>query len=657
MLPESHPLYSAELMLLLLFEKAPPEQYIEFRAIWDIKHRNKPPPDNKKTHIEFAQVKDLEKVFDRVLGDWIMKHNNAMYDVYYGVCPRRSVKRTAKGYAVAGTNEDVSHAVCAWMDYDKSTWKPIIKEKPEPSIVVATGHGAHFYWRYPEAMDIKKAVEDTLVFEKKYGGDPVSDPARILRLPGTRNWKEPEKNHAAAWEGGNIESFFTDWKDVPTGTAKAAKSVYDLNWDLRNVIISGYTAAVGPYEARDPESKEIDRSRVDFRVMVDLLLHDFAEEEIRAIFFNKEYGVSEKTLEAAKAGNADNYFNRTFESARVEHQKRSLMHEEIGDTIEFESWADVRKAPKLEFAVAGVLPVGGMLTISGPAKTGKSLLAGELILRLSGAPGKFLNTFDICKRGRVIYCQAEITRGSLDYRLSVMADAMGYDWRDAPVKFLNRNFNLADPKHVWAVINGIKKEKGDYLFIDPLARFHKEDENKHRDMSMVLSNIERIGREAGVLGTIIVHHFGKPVEGAEREGVQMIRGASVIGDWGNGHVLLRKRFDKVTNAKYVTVSFELRDAEEPNAVDIILDRKTLMFREYKEDVEKLPIRKDIIASFPEADRAMREIARVEKVSLQRARQIYTEVTQTGAKGGNGDSGSETATATATLEETSEIDDE
>lgn len=629
MVPESHPLYTAEIMLCLLFEKAPPEQYIEFRAIWDIKHRGKAPPDNKKVHVEVVQIKDLEKVFDNVLADWILKHNKAQYDVFYGVCPRRSFKRTAKGYPIAGGNEDVSHAVCAWMDYDKATWAPIINEDPRPTICVATGHGAHFYWKYPECVDIVKAVEDSNKLKEKYGGDDTTDPARILRLPGTRNWKEPEKNMTASWEGGDSEALFTGWKDTPKTETK--KSVFDLPWDLRNVVVSGYSAAVGPYEAIKAEGGEIDRSSVDYRVMSDLLAHGFGEEDVKSVFFNKDFGISGKTLEAAQAGNAENYFNRTYDRARLDQQKKSLLQDEIGDTIEFETWEEIRKAPQLEFAVDKILPVGGMLTISGPAKTGKSLLVNNLILQLGGAPGKFLDTFEIKKHGNVIYCQAEITRGSLDFRLSVMADALGADWRQIPVKFLNRNFDVADPKHMWSIINGLKKEKADYFVIDPLARFHKQDENKQRDMSLVLGNIEKIGREAGVLGTIIVHHFGKPSSDGAREGVQMIRGASVIGDWGNAHVLLQKRFNKISNAKYVNISFELRDAEEPTPVEVILNKKTLLFTEYKEDGEKLPIRRGIVTAASSPEEAIREIAKREKISLGQARQIVTQMATMGSK--------------------------
>lgn len=623
MLSENHPLYPAEVMFLILFSEAPKDQYVEFCSIWNDQAMGRVPPDGKKVHVEVVQIKDLEKVFDNLLADWIMRENRSGRDTYFGVCPRRNVRRTKDGYPMRAKNEDISHAVCAWMDYDKMTYGAVASEEPKPTFVVATGHGAHFYWRYPEAVDISKAVEDSDGLREKYAGDKTTDPARILRIPGTKNWKEPDKDLRAGviWEMSDPDALFMGYRKEEKKSDK--KSVYDLPWDLRNVIISGYSAAEGPFLARDPETNEIDRSAVDFRVMCSLLEYGFSEDDIRGIFFNKEYGISEKILtEETRKGNAEHYFQRTIDRARLEYQKKSLIHEELGEIVEFETWEDIRKAPPLEWAVDRILPVGGMLIVSGPAKSGKSLLINDLILIMAGAEGKFFDLFEVKKKGIVVYCQAELSRGSLDWRLSMIAESRGADWREMPIRFLNRNFDLGNPKHIYAIINGLQKVKADYLIIDPLARFHHEDENKQKDMSMILSNIERISRNSGVLGTVVVHHHGKPVEGAEREGVHMIRGASVIGDWGNAHILIRKKFNKFTGKKYIRVEFELRDAEEPAPIHLILNKKILRFEEYNEEEETGLIVRGIKDGEGTEDEKINAIARTLNISVPKARQMY-----------------------------------
>lgn len=603
MLPESHPLYDAEVMLLLLFEHAPPDQFVEFASIWNEQaNGGKPPPDGKKVHIEAAQVKDLEKVFDNVLADWILRENRLKRDVYFGVCPRRRIRRTNEGYPLRGRNDDVTHAVCAWMDYDKMTYRAVMAEKPEPTFVVFTGHGAHFYWKYPEAVPIMRAVEDSNKIKLRYGGDDTTDPARLLRIPGTRNWKETEREVKARLE--NVtEALFDGVVESSSNSGVGPKSVVQMVWeignkdfDLRNVIVSGHTAAEGRYRAVNEEG-EIDRSAVDWRVMLALLEHGFSEEDIRSVFHNKEFRISEKVLDEAKKGNAENYFDRTYEKARLEHQKRSLLYKEIGDVIEFESWRDIRNSPPLEFAVDHVLPCGGMLIISGPAKSWKSFLTQELIMLLAGAPGKFMGMFDVRRPvadGHVVaYCQAEITKGSLDYRLSRMADSMGANWKTVPVRFLNQRFDLGNPKHLNALIRGLQKIKAQYLILDPLARFHSANENSQKEMSAILANIEAAGKLAGVLGTIVLHHHGKPVDGVDREGLHAIRGSSVIGDWGNAHIILKKKYNKFQGKKYIQVEFELRDAEEPPPISLCLNRDTMRLEPYDEDASNAFIVRDI----------------------------------------------------------------
>lgn len=633
MLPENHPLNEAQAFLMLLFEKAPPEQYVEFAAIWNEKSKGKPAPDGKKVHVDVAQVKDLEKVFDNVLADWITRENRGGRDIYFGVCPRRTVPRTKDGYPLRAKNENVSHAVCAWMDYDKSTYKAVAAEEPKATFVVFSGHGAHFYWIYPEAVDIQKATEDSLALSKKYGGDSTSDAARLLRVPGTRNWKDIDKEVRAevAADYTNPDAVFVGYKapDVevkPGEVVKVKRSIAELPWDLRTVIMSGYSAAEGSFSGRDPQTGEVDRSKVDFRVMCSLMEFGYTEDDIKDVFFNKDYGISEKILvEESAKGNAEHYFHKTYDKARLEYQKKSLLHEEIGDTVDFETWADIRKAPQLEFAIDRILPVGGMLIVSGPAKSGKSLLVNDMALLLSGVGGKFMDRFEIKKTGTVVYCQAELSKGSLDWRLSMIANSRDADWRKVPIMFLNRSFDVSSPKHVYAIANGLKKIKADYFIIDPLARFHHGDENKQRDMSSVLSNIERISRETGVLGTIVVHHFGKPPsDGGAREGVHQIRGASVIGDWGNAHILLSKRFNKITGKKFVEVSFELRDAEEPDPIRLSLNRQNMRFMEYSEDNERLNLLKRINEEKGTDDEKITAIQTRLKVSKEVARQLFTQ---------------------------------
>jgi len=71
------------------------------------------------------------------------------------------------------------------------------KEVPRPNRIVFTGRGAHLYWRIsngsPAQLKKWQVIEDTLIniFQDYKVDKSVKDAARILRLPGTKNSKNP----------------------------------------------------------------------------------------------------------------------------------------------------------------------------------------------------------------------------------------------------------------------------------------------------------------------------------------------------------------------------------------------------------------------------------------------------------------------------------
>lgn len=97
-------------------------------------------------------------------------------------------------------DENITKVNAFFLDYDGSEWKRISldellgKFKLKPHIVVKTSKGHyHVYWlarncNLSEFKSVQKALAD------KYGGDPkVSNLARVMRLPGTFNHKDPDR--------------------------------------------------------------------------------------------------------------------------------------------------------------------------------------------------------------------------------------------------------------------------------------------------------------------------------------------------------------------------------------------------------------------------------------------------------------------------------
>ena len=97
-------------------------------------------------------------------------------------------------------DENITQVNAFFLDYDGNEWKHISldkllrKFKLKPHIVVKTSEGHyHVYWLARNCKLNKfKAVQKALA--DKYGGDPkVSNLARVMRVPGTFNHKDPDR--------------------------------------------------------------------------------------------------------------------------------------------------------------------------------------------------------------------------------------------------------------------------------------------------------------------------------------------------------------------------------------------------------------------------------------------------------------------------------
>lgn len=126
--------------------------------------------------------------------EWLSFVEKKRANIYAGVLPR-----TEKG---GSKQEDVVQGSVVWADFDHMTpqeaWKQSKKSGMlEPTMVVATGHGAHLFWKLDKVQPAIKIVELAKNLAVMVDSDPsVADAARILRLPGFTNWKSEPWTHA-----------------------------------------------------------------------------------------------------------------------------------------------------------------------------------------------------------------------------------------------------------------------------------------------------------------------------------------------------------------------------------------------------------------------------------------------------------------------------
>lgn len=110
--------------------------------------------------------------------------------VYFGVNPRSRTE---------GTNDAVVHVVTVAADVDFAKQLKKFKDADRyltdygipPSAIVHTGHGVHAYWFLEEPVEASPEFKDQRrEFIKLAGSDAVQDEARVLRVPGSRNFKD-----------------------------------------------------------------------------------------------------------------------------------------------------------------------------------------------------------------------------------------------------------------------------------------------------------------------------------------------------------------------------------------------------------------------------------------------------------------------------------
>jgi len=261
-------------------------------------------------------------------------------------------------------------------------------------------------------------------------------------------------------------------------------------------------------------------------------------------------------------------FCRGYVESPERKEKGPLFAEDVTDFIN-------REIDHPEALIAnGIFSKQALLIIGGISKAGKSVLITNMGLCLAaGIP--FLGQFPIPQKRKGLLFQAEISDVSLQNRLNIMIRSMPVKPEKSFLKVVNnRDLRLERDKDFKLVCDLIEQSKVEYVLFDPMSRYHSRDENKTTEMKAFLSRLDYLIEKLGVsIG--LVHHFGKPSEIA-REGAQQLRGSSSIFDWGDSYLSI-KRKSRQEDKAYVKLTFELRNAEDPDPLVLWRNSQTLWF--------------------------------------------------------------------------------
>lgn len=264
--------------------------------------------------IQNGRVKQWWEKDRQAASDLALQLSDDGWDSYFGVLPRR-----VHGDGTGGNIAPVTRTL--WADLDDKvhgtkadTLRALVKFNLCPSVVVDSGHGYHAYWRLASIVHFQEARYMMVGLAKQLKGDHVYDNARILRVPGTTNWKDIDKpmpvrailfNTTTVYDVGafaHLQDIGYD-KEHPAPRPRPSLPddfTYDLP-DWLNVLI-------------DEGVPQGQRSEACWKVMCRLGELGWNDDDIRRAFDTGAIG--EKMREQNDGG--DRWFQRSLDKARAQ---------------------------------------------------------------------------------------------------------------------------------------------------------------------------------------------------------------------------------------------------------------------------------------------------------------------------------------------------
>jgi hypothetical protein len=164
------------------------------------------------------------------------------HEVYAGAAPRLGKD---------GSKAGVSRLWALWADLDKkdgytreSRFKQLLELPHHPSILVWTGGGLHAYWLLRESAEgldeLNHAERIMRQVAKGLGGDPVHDRSRIMRVPGTQNFKFGEPRPVVMEHyNPDLRYGLEDLKEMAEALPRKANDDSDKGGAVQRDVLSG----------------------------------------------------------------------------------------------------------------------------------------------------------------------------------------------------------------------------------------------------------------------------------------------------------------------------------------------------------------------------------------------------------------------------------
>jgi len=468
----------------VLFPKSKPE-YIEIRGL---------KPGHRPSIIFFP---NRELLIQR----WgVISRMGARRNVYIGVCPR-ALRR--------GDKESIRRVCCFYVDVDAKDFscgkeealKRIMSFRLKPSIIVDSGNGYHVYWLLREPIkiqgweDIKRVESHLKWLVSELGADKsAAEIARILRLPGTWNLKDPKqplpvriimldkgrtyligefgkydetpqilKDRALGWEG-------REWDQM-------SEEEHNRNQSLAEIIGSFHRRGVDP----DTIWKVV---RAKAREM------NLTEEEARRVV---------KSITS---------YERSYPSPSSSLGRGTGMK---GPLVPLRLQEFIAHAPPIgEPLVEGLLPKRKIVLIVGLPEAGKSILSLEIMIELARPGGGFVLGQFKATPVTILFIDEESSDASeLVDRFKKMLRAKGLQEEDLDLHILHMNgLNLCGEEDNRRLREVVSKLKPQLVVIDSLIRVFDGDENSSKDVVKLDRHLQLLVHDFQC-SVLMIDHMGK----------------------------------------------------------------------------------------------------------------------------------------------------
>jgi len=381
-----------------IFKKRGEQFYIEIRFVLNpnetqcLKSCNyfqSCPYSESKSFTKFFLYSKIHKAIPLIL-----KCNEFGRNIYFGVNPRPLNKKKRK-------EKDIRCVICLWSDIDVGENKPF-QEKPEalkqirsfpikPDIRIGSGGGFHCYWYLNEPVLVnsdekRQELRQILAgIQKELKADTTHDLCRVMRLPGTINWKN--NSICKILEANHTEHSLEEFQQFKDENVR----ISNINFDCIELFGKNLQKIKTKRQARifleklniDGELKKLimspdrggfkSRSEKQWFIIKELLRKRIHPSDIASIFLCKFYGVSKRIIEEGKDIFSDiqraiikeGLENRVTESHSTP-LRRPAIEEDFNINNDFlnlyvESVSQVTDAPKIFIIFSGIALLSGIL--------------------------------------------------------------------------------------------------------------------------------------------------------------------------------------------------------------------------------------------------------------------------------------------------------